>query len=167
MALTSIPQLIAYAEIVGYNGSRGLQTSGLPLLVWGLVTGNPYLNCGVTAMSALMTKIDLNGDVYLQQYGEESYIKLVSAYSFVVGIVSILMAFVGIGKLAQNVPKPIKIGFKWGCAFGVLCSNLPNGLFNYGSKELKALVKGGNNDADIADNIFSGVSLWWHPGSCP
>ena len=32
------------------------------------------------------------------------------------------------------------LGFKWGCALGVLVSALPNGLFNSGSKELKGLV---------------------------
>jgi MFS superfamily sulfate permease-like transporter len=32
------------------------------------------------------------------------------------------------------------LGFKWGCALGVLVSALPNGLFDSGSKELKGLV---------------------------
>jgi MFS superfamily sulfate permease-like transporter len=32
------------------------------------------------------------------------------------------------------------IGFKWGCALGVLVSALPNGLFDSGSKQVKALV---------------------------
>ena len=39
MAATSVPQLIAYAETVGYSGYRGLATAGAPLLVWGLATG--------------------------------------------------------------------------------------------------------------------------------
>ena len=39
MAATSVPQLIAYAETVGYAGYRGLTTAGAPLLVWGLATG--------------------------------------------------------------------------------------------------------------------------------
>ena len=37
-------------------------------------------------------------------------------------------------------------GFKWGCALGVLVSALPNGLFDRGSKELKALA--------AADGLF-------------
>jgi hypothetical protein len=35
MAATSIPQLIAYAETVGYAGYRGLATAGPPLAAWG------------------------------------------------------------------------------------------------------------------------------------
>ena len=160
MASTSVPQLIAYAEIAGYSGVRGLQTSGPPLLVWGLITGSPYMNAGVTAMSALMTKVDLNGDVYMQTHTEESYIYLVSSYSFVVGIVSIIMALVGFGKLAQNVPKPIRSGFKWGCAVGVLMSNIPSGLFNSGNKELKSLMRnssGGGSSGNAIDAIFSSI----------
>jgi hypothetical protein len=39
MAATSVPQLIAYAELVGYAGYRGLSTAGAPLLAWGVATG--------------------------------------------------------------------------------------------------------------------------------
>ena len=39
MAATSVPQLIGYAETVGYAGYRGLTTAGAPLLAWGLATG--------------------------------------------------------------------------------------------------------------------------------
>jgi hypothetical protein len=39
MAATSVPQLIAYAETVGYAGYRGLSTAGAPLFVWGVATG--------------------------------------------------------------------------------------------------------------------------------
>ena len=39
MAATSVPQLIAYAETVGYAGYRGLTTAGAPLFAWGIATG--------------------------------------------------------------------------------------------------------------------------------
>ena len=39
MAATSVPQLIAYAETVGYAGYRGLSTAGPPLFAWGVATG--------------------------------------------------------------------------------------------------------------------------------
>ena len=35
MAVTSIPQLVAYAENAGYAASRGLITAGPSLLIWG------------------------------------------------------------------------------------------------------------------------------------
>jgi MFS superfamily sulfate permease-like transporter len=140
MAATSVPQLIAYAETSGYAGYRGLATAGPPLLAWGLVTGSPFMNAGVTSITALMAKSDLDGESFVNEHGEEKYVELVAAYSMWVGLASLILAVVGFGKLAKGVPKPVRTGFKWGCSFGVLVSALPNGLFAKGGKELKALV---------------------------
>jgi MFS superfamily sulfate permease-like transporter len=140
MAATSVPQLIAYAETVGYSGYRGLATAGPPLMAWGLVTGSPYMNAGVTSITALMTKSDLDGESFVQEHGEQAYVELVACYSLWVGLASILLAVVGFGKLAQAVPTPVRSGFKWGCSLGVLVSALPNGLFARGSNELSGLV---------------------------
>jgi len=140
MAATSVPQLIAYAETVGYAGYRGLATAGPPLMAWGFTTGGPFMNSGVTSITALMAKSDLDGESYLAEHGEEAYVELVAAYSMYVAIASFFLAVVGFGKLAAYVPKSVRTGFKWGCALGVLVSALPNGLFDRGSKELKSLA---------------------------
>lgn len=140
MAATSVPQLIAYAETVGYAGYRGLTTAGPPLLAWGIVTGSPYMNAGVTSITALMAKSDLDGESYMQEHGEEPYVVLVAAYSLYVGIASIVLAILGFGNLAKRVPECVRGGFKWGCSLGVLISALPNGLFDKGSKQLKELI---------------------------
>jgi len=66
-------------------------------------------------------------------------VELVAAYSLFIGIASIVLAIVGFGKVAKSVPKPVRTGFKWGCALGVLVSALPNGLFENG-QVLKKLV---------------------------
>jgi SulP family sulfate permease len=140
MAATSVPQLVAYAEIVGYAGARGLSTAGPTLFAWGISTGSPFMSAGVTSITALMAKTDLGGESYSAEHGEEAYVKLVAAYSFYVGLASCLLALVGFGKLAQKCPKPVKSGFKWGCAVGVVASAVPNGFFNSAS-ELKSVVK--------------------------
>lgn len=107
------------------------------LAAWGLTTGHPYMNAGVTSITALMTKSDLKGDAYVAEHGEEAYVQLVAAYSLAIGLASAVLAAAGFGKLAQAVPKPVRTGFKWGCAVGVLVSALPNGLFLHGGSELK------------------------------
>lgn len=140
MAATSVPQLIAYAETVGYAGYRGLQTAGVPLAAWGIATGSPFISCGVTSITALMAKVDLDGEAYVAEFGEEAYVKLVAAYSLWVGLASCLLAVVGFSKLAQSTPKAVSKGFKWGCAFGVLLSAFPNGLYLHGGGELKKLA---------------------------
>jgi len=112
MACTSVPQLIAYAETVGYAGYRGLATAGPSLLAFSFVTGSPWMNCGVTSLTALMAKADLNGEDYVNEFGEEKYVELVSSYSLYVCIASAFLGLVGFGKLASKVPKPVRAGFK-------------------------------------------------------
>jgi len=140
LAATSVPQLIAYAEMAGYESSRGLRTAGPSLLMWGLSTGSPLMSAGVTSNTALMAKADLDGGSFAEDYGEESYVYLISAYSIVTGLASIALAFLGFGKVAQRVPQAVLSGFKWGCAVGVLASAVPNGLFGDGTVELKGLI---------------------------
>ena len=64
------------------------------------------MNSGVTSMTALMAKVDLNGEAFLANNSEEDYVDLVAAYSFWVGLASIFLALVGFGKLAGLTPKP-------------------------------------------------------------
>lgn len=149
MAGTSVPQLVAYAESVGYAGYRGLATAGPSLFVFGLTTGSPWLNAGVTSLSALMTKSDLNGDAYVAKYGEEEYVALVSAYSLYVGLASVLLVLVGFGTLAQSVPRTVRAGFKWGCALGVLNSALPNALLGRGKSTMTVLVNESKGLSDL------------------
>lgn len=153
MAATSVPQLIAYAETAGYAGYHGLASAGPPLLAWGIVTGSPFMNAGVTSITALMAKSDLDGESFVNEYGEERYIELVAAYSLWIGIASVLLAVVGFGKLAQGVPNPVKRGFKYGCSVGVLVSAVPNGLFTRGGKQLKELVSSSSSWAFVVKEL--------------
>ena len=180
MAATSVPQLIAYAETVGYAGYRGLATAGPPLVAWGLFTGSPYMNAGVTSITALMAKSDLDGEAYVQEYGEEDYVELVAAYSLYIGLASILLAVVGFGRLAKSVPGSVRRGFKWGCSVGVLVAAVPNGFFLGGSRELKALVASSTAVSNLVTplrgkfpgavnvtNVFFALSHPWLWGLAP
>lgn len=110
-------------------------------MAFAFVTGSPWMNCGVTSLTALMAKADLKGDEYVNEFGEEKYVELVSSYSLYVGLASFFLALVGFGKLASKVPKTVRAGFKWGCALGVLNSALPNALLAQGSSTLNGLAK--------------------------
>lgn len=98
------------------------------------------MSCGVTSITALMAKADLDGESYVAEHGEEEYVKLVAAYSIWVGLCSAALGVLGFGKLAGMVPSNVRKGFKWGCAVGVVASAMPNGLFTKGSGELKSAV---------------------------
>ncbi len=112
MAATSVPQLVAYAQGVGYASYRGLATAGPSLFAWGLATGSPFMSCGVTSITALMAKADLGGESYVAEHGEEAYVHLVAAYSMWVGLCSAVLGLVGFGKLAGMVPGNVRKGFK-------------------------------------------------------
>ena len=143
--------ILTHVETVGYAGYRGLATAGPSLLAWGMATGSPWMNCGVTSLTALMAKADLNGEQYVAKYGEEQYVELVSAYSLYVGLASGFLAVLGFGRLAQKVPKTVRAGFKWGCSLGVLNAAIPNGILSAGSKSVALLVK----DSDSISKIIS------------
>uniref|UniRef100_A0A7S2R504 SLC26A/SulP transporter domain-containing protein n=1 Tax=Eucampia antarctica TaxID=49252 RepID=A0A7S2R504_9STRA len=151
MAATSVPQLVGYAETVGIASYRGLATAGPSLFAWGLTTGSPFMNSGVTSVTALMAKTDLGGESYVAEFGEEAYVKLVASYSLWVGFASIFLALVGFGKLAKSVPKNVRVGFKWGCSVGVVGSAIPNGLLANGSSELKKHI----SNSDVVGNIVT------------
>ncbi|KAL3942773.1 MAG: hypothetical protein SGBAC_003085 [Bacillariaceae sp.] len=136
-------RLSSCGHFVISSSSQSLATpspSGHFVGLQGMVTGSPFMNAGVTSITALMTKSDLDGESFVNEYGEERYIELVAAYSMWVGIASAVLAVVGFGKVAQGVPNAVKRGFKYGCSVGVLVSALPNGLFARGGKQLKGLV---------------------------
>ena len=63
LALTSIPQAVAYAELSGVAGWRGLATMGFPCMAYALVTGSPWASIGVTSITALMAKTASPRDV--------------------------------------------------------------------------------------------------------
>jgi len=151
MAATSVPQLVAYAQTVGYASYRGLSTAGPCLIVWALATGSPFMSCGVTSITALMAKADLDGESYVAEFGEEKYVHLVAAYSLWVGLCSAILGVIGFGKVAALTPSNLRKGFKWGCAIGVVASAVPNGLFNQGSSELKS---------HVANSFASGFVTW-------
>jgi MFS superfamily sulfate permease-like transporter len=70
------------------------------------------MSCGVTSITALMAKADLDGESYVAEYGEAEYVKLVAAYSVVVGLCSAALGVLGFGKLAGMVPSNVRKGFK-------------------------------------------------------
>jgi len=157
MAATSVPQLVAYAQTVGYASYRGLSTAGPCLIIWAIATGSPFMSCGVTSITALMAKADLDGENFMAEFGEEKYVHLVAAYSMWVGLCSAILGLVGFGTVAALTPSNLRKGFKWGCAVGVVASAVPNGLFNQGSKELKEHVA----------NSFAHAFVVWVKANAP
>eukprot|EP00968_Pinguiococcus_pyrenoidosus_P016868 scaffold1638_cov258-Pinguiococcus_pyrenoidosus.AAC.92 len=105
--------MIAYSELTGLPGFRGLKTAGPAMVAFAFSTGHPWISQGVTSVSAVLTKSDLDGEKYVEDHGTEAYIQLVTFYTLLVGVASVLLALLGVGKIAQNLPKPVSVGFSW------------------------------------------------------
>ncbi|KAH8080344.1 secondary active sulfate transmembrane transporter [Aureococcus anophagefferens] len=81
LALTSIPQAVAYAELSGVAGWRGLATMGFPCMAYALVTGSPWASIGVTSITALMARTAL-ADAH-EALDEEAYVAVVAVAAVV------------------------------------------------------------------------------------
>uniref|UniRef100_A0A7R9UFT4 SLC26A/SulP transporter domain-containing protein n=1 Tax=Pinguiococcus pyrenoidosus TaxID=172671 RepID=A0A7R9UFT4_9STRA len=142
MACVGVPQMIAYSELTGLPGFRGLKTAGPAMVAFAFSTGHPWISQGVTSVSAVLTKSDLDGEKYVEDHGTEAYIQLVTFYTLLVGVASVLLALLGVGKIAQNLPKPVSVGFSWGASLSILASQMPDALFARGKSFAKEATKG-------------------------
>ena len=139
MACVSIPQIIAYSDMAGFPGSRGLLTAGPAMMVFGVFTGHPWLSQGVTSASAIMAKEDLHGDEFVKLHGTQSYADLMSLYTVLIGMASVAIALSGFANIVKRIPRPAFIGFAWGARFTVLSNQLPEMLFARG-RSFSAMV---------------------------
>lgn len=157
VAATSLPQYIAYAELAGLAGHRGLITSGPPIVAFALITGSPCLCVGVTSITALMAHATLRGAEYKEQYGQEAWEDLLGAYAMVVGLASLILAVTGAGKLASYIPPPVKNGWKLGFAITVVAAQMAGAVFNTGGSAVKKMV-------DVPSSLTGGAAAMYRLG---
>ena len=141
LALTSIPQAVAYAELSGVAGWRGLATMGFPCMAYALVTGSPWASIGVTSITALMARTAL-ADAH-EALDEEAYVAVYACFAVAVGVASVALAALGLGGVAvERIPGAVKAGFKLGFGCAVISSQCATALFAGGKKDLAALLDG-------------------------
>jgi len=138
VAVTSLPQYIAYAELAQLSGFRGIVASGPPLVAFAFLTGNPCLNIGVTSITALMATADLKGAEYREAYGEAAWSQILGTYSMMIGVASIALACLGAGRLVKHIPSPVKAGWKLGFALAAFAAQTPSSTFQR-AKHLKKI----------------------------
>mmetsp|Transcript_102 Transcript_102/g.361 ORF Transcript_102/g.361 Transcript_102/m.361 type:complete len:464 (+) Transcript_102:76-1467(+) len=137
VAATSLPQYIAYAELAGLSGHRGLTTSAPPIVAFAFLTGSPCLCIGVTSITALMAHASLRGAEYKEANGEEAWVDLLSAFSVLVGLASVVLALSGAARLASQIPAAVKAGWKLGFAMTVVAAQMAGAVFSGGAKTPK------------------------------
>ena len=143
LALTSIPQAVAYAEVSGVAGWRGLATMGFPCVAFAAATGSPWASIGVTSrqpasgpppprrrvsppgrrrsITAMLAR-----DALAAAHAalpEDDYVLVMAAFATIVGLASTALALCGAGGVAvRRIPGPVKAGFKLGFGCAVVSS---------------------------------------------
>mmetsp|Transcript_51563 Transcript_51563/g.116216 ORF Transcript_51563/g.116216 Transcript_51563/m.116216 type:complete len:453 (-) Transcript_51563:30-1388(-) len=168
VASTSLPQYIAYAELAGLPGHKGLSTSGPPVMAFSFFTDSPTLCVGVTSITALMSHSALRGAEYKEAYGDERWADLLGAFSILVGVCSIVLSLAGATRLARRIPDPVKTGWKYGFAFTVVCSQTAGAIFSRGAWAVKkqCVLPLGLNGKPLSGGSASLYRLGWmvlHP----
>jgi len=144
LSLTSIPQICTYSHLLGVTPLHALLTSGPPLIAFSLVTTNANLMIGVTAVTAVLTKNNL--EYSFNNFSQDTYVSHVGCFSFLTGVTSIVLALMQFSSLAHRVPASVKAGFKWGCSMSIFASGFRD-CVNYNKSTIE------NSQKIVANSI--------------
>lgn len=114
VALTLIPQSIAYASLAGFEPQYGLYASFVGGFVYGILGTCPQINIGPTALLSLLTFTYTNGT------NAEFAILL----CFVAGIVQLIAGTAQLGFLVEFVSLPVVSGFTSAAAITIASSQI-------------------------------------------
>ncbi|MGZ4692356.1 MAG: SulP family inorganic anion transporter [Acidimicrobiales bacterium] len=124
-----VPQGMAYAELAGLPAVTGLYTTVLALLAYAvfgpsriLVLG-PDSALGPLIAAALLPLVGAGGD-------PTKAVALASALALMMGLVCVLAGVAKIGRVAELLSKPVRVGYLNGIAAVVVVAQLPK-LFGF------------------------------------
>jgi sulfate permease, SulP family len=120
-ALIVLPQAMAYALIAGLPPQFGLYCAMAPAILAALFGSSWHLVSGPTATISIVVFSALTP---MAQVGSAEYILLALTLTFLVGLIQLLIAFARVGKLADNIPHSVIVGFTSGAAFLIAASQL-------------------------------------------
>ena len=107
VALTSLPQYVAYAELVYVPGAKGIMLAGFPLFAYALGSPHKWLAVGFTSLTCMMAAADLDAEATIREVGQGQYEMRLALYSGLIGLASLLLAAIGAGDLATRIPSPV------------------------------------------------------------
>ncbi|GMH59564.1 hypothetical protein TrST_g11516 [Triparma strigata] len=137
LSLTSLPQLISYStSLSSPSPLSSLPQASLPLIAWTLLSTDPALLCGLTAVTSAMAGNDLGMDKFTGTTSE--YNTLISSYTFLTSLTAFLLYLTPFPTLCSSLDTRILKGFKTGCSFHILLGCAPDGLFLTGKKAMSS-----------------------------
>ncbi len=118
-----IPQGMAYAFLAGMPPIYGLYASLTPLLVYALIGSSRHLAVGTTAIDSLIMVFALGA---MAETGTEGYIALAALFTFMVGVIHLLLSAARMGFLVNLLSRPVILGFVSAAAAMIGFSQLSN-----------------------------------------
>ena len=156
-----VPQGMAYAELAGLPPVTGLYTTVLALLAYALfgpsriLVLGPDSALGPLIAAALLPLIGAEGD-------PTRAVALASALALLMGLVCVLAGVAKIGRIAELLSKPVRVGYLNGIALVVVVGQLPK-LFGFSTDatgffdEVRAFVEGVKSDDTVAASLVIGL----------
>ncbi len=122
VALISIPQAMAYAQLGGLPPYIGLYASFLPVLVAALFGSSRQLSTGPVAMASLMSATAIQP--YAAQ-GVEAAIAYSAMLAFMIGIFRLSLGLLRLGVVVDFLSHPVVLGFTNAGALIIALSQVP------------------------------------------
>ena len=121
IAMIIIPQSMAYASLAGVPPIYGLYASLIPVAIAALFGSSRYLATGPVAMVCLLTSVAIGS---LAAGKTEFYVYFAVLLSFSVGIFQLFLSFIKAGRLFDEIPENVLLGFTSAAALIIATSQL-------------------------------------------
>ncbi len=156
-----VPQGMAYAELAGLPPVTGLYTTVLALLAYALfgpsriLVLGPDSALGPLIAASLLPLIGADGD-------PAKAVALASALAVLMGLVCVLAGVVRVGRVAELLSKPVRVGYLNGIAVVVVIGQLPK-LFGFGTDasglfdEARAFLDGVRDGDTVVPSLVIGL----------
>lgn len=122
VALVLIPASMAYAELAGLPGQRGLYVAAVAPIAAALFASSPYLQTGPVALTALLT---LGALVPLADPMTPDYIAQAGLLAVIVGVTRLAIGLFRSGWISYLLSQPMLNGFMSAAAVLIIASQLP------------------------------------------
>jgi SulP family sulfate permease len=119
VAIFAIPQAIAYGILAEVPPIHGLYTAMVASVVAALWGSAPFVNTGPTNSASLLTAAALVGF-----YQTDSHLQVVFLFTFMVGVIRLIMALLRMGSFIHFVPESAFLGFTMGVGSMIALSRL-------------------------------------------
>lgn len=154
-----VPQGMAYAELAGLPAVTGLYTTVVALIAYALLGPSPILVLGPDSALGPLIFAAVAAVVVVADDPAEA-VAVAGVLALFMGLVSVASGMTGLGRIAELLSKPARIGYLNGLAVVIFVSQLPK-LFGFDTAadgllaEVEAFLRGlADGDAEPAAAVI-------------